>query len=285
MIYTLYWYQAIILDSSKRNHFDLFTTGLNKSNKVTKDAMGWKSLVGSERQSGPRPPRGPWGALSRVFRLNQQPSRNISLSARYYFHFFFVFPFFPFTFLVTDRMVRLKQQTGKNFSLSAKAYFQFLWSLPEKQGGFINAFLLCFMQNARRLTPCLGIVIFQRKWIQIEFFSISKQIWFNSKCKYIETSSNVYLKGNLGNIFTSSRDKKFSGSFDSSTCGPSFWKAWKTFWKLLCFISNLGLSEIFGWFSLLAAGSIDMEAVRTRQLPLLSPRSRTATCSAMQLNV
>ena len=207
MIYTLYWYQAIILDSSKRNHFDLFTTGLNKSNKVTKDAMWWKSLVGSERQSGPRPPRGPWGALSRVFRLNQQPSRNISLSARYYFHFFFVFTFFPFTFLFTDRMVRLKQQTGKNFSLSAKAYFQFLWSLPEKQGGFINAFLLCFMQNARRLTPCLGIVIFQRKWIQIEFFSISKQIWFNLKCKYIETSCNVYLKGNLGKIFK--KQKRF----------------------------------------------------------------------------
>ena len=191
--------------------------------------------------------------------------------------------FFPFTFLFTDRMVRLKQQTGKNFSLSAKAYFQFLRSLPEKQGGFINAFLLCFMQNARRLTPCLGIVIFQRKWIQIEFFSISKQIWFNLKCKYISKHPATCIWREIWG--KSSRNKNFSGSFDSSTCGPSFWKAWKTFWKLLCLISNLGLSEISGRFSLWGAGSIDMEAVRTRQLPLLSPRSRTATCSAMQLNV
>ena len=53
--------------------------------KVSKQRewWGWKSLAGSgRRQSGPRPPRGPWGALSPVFRLNQQREEHQPVSKK-----------------------------------------------------------------------------------------------------------------------------------------------------------------------------------------------------------
>ena len=196
--------------------------------------MRWDGKVWSDPRDKVAPdrrevPREPWaGCLGSTSSLRGTSACQRDIT----FTFSSSSLFFPFTFLFTDRMVRLKQQTGKNFSLSAKAYFQFLWSLPEKQGGFINAFLLCFMQNARRLTPCLGIVIFQRKWIQIEFFSISKQIWFNLKCKYIETSCNMYLKGNLGKIF---KKQKLFRKFWLFNLRPIFLKSLKDILKTLMF--------------------------------------------------
>ena len=81
-------YYSLLCEAKSQKRKSLGPWGLLTSGawiKVLKQRGGWvwKSLAGSgRRQSGPRPPRGPWGALSPVFRLNQQREEHQPVSKK-----------------------------------------------------------------------------------------------------------------------------------------------------------------------------------------------------------